>query len=72
MTNPPSIRWVHCGSHGRPHLLDADGSCWCGVVQGDPERKYGVTDLEAASRLDAEAECRRRGLWLYADREEAS
>ena len=49
MTNPPSIRWVHCGSHGRPHLLDADGSCWCGVVQGDPERKYGVTDREEAS-----------------------
>lgn len=48
--------FVHCDSHGRPHLTG-----WCGV---SPTKK---TLLESKTYVDAVTECREKGLWLYQD-----
>jgi len=75
-----TYRWVHCHSHGAPHLVSPDWTCWCGCVpDGDPgpggykKEAYPTTLLEQTGNtredhVAAAEECRRKGLWLYADR----
>ena len=62
------IKWVHCDQHGAPHAVQADGTCWCGCIDDAPDFGRHATPLWSWGYLEAAAECRVRGLWLYGDR----
>lgn len=64
------MKWVHCNQHGAPHYLNDDGSCWCGCIKDAPNFGRNGTALEAQTQNEAAEECRKRGLWLYADLEQ--
>lgn len=67
-------RWVHCHSHGAPHMVEPNGKCWCGLItDGDPGASRDATLLETVGNshedhVKAAQECRDKGLWLYGDR----
>lgn len=68
------FRWVHCHSHGAPHVVKEDDTCWCALItDGDPGSSRQATLLDQtgnthADHVAAAQECRDKGLWLYGDK----
>lgn len=59
-------KYVYCRSHGAPHRLNRDGSCWCTAYgEGPYEEDRPLGEFETPA--DAAEGCRKLGLWLYLD-----